>query len=116
MRQENVAPYEWSASDSLLNDMAAGSYNLRAVATDNGGQSGENTISISVGGGSGPGGGFVYYADEGSGIWVENKDLAYGANGSFNYIYNAWGWYVFDNATFGGDPAPGSAKKGYVRD
>ncbi|GAB1855787.1 hypothetical protein MHTCC0001_06210 [Flavobacteriaceae bacterium MHTCC 0001] len=55
VRQENVAPYDWNGSgqnDPLLVDMVAGTYTLRAVATDNDGKTGEASISITVGGGN----------------------------------------------------------------
>ena len=49
VRQENVTPYTWSASnDAALNNLAAGSYTLKAVATDNEGASSETSITINV--------------------------------------------------------------------
>jgi hypothetical protein len=41
-------------------------------------------------------------------------DVAYGANGSFNYLYGVTGTIVFNNATFG-DPIPGVAKSGFFK-
>lgn len=51
VRQENNAPYEWNAAsqnDPLLQNMAAGRYTLRAVATDDAGATGEATIVVTV--------------------------------------------------------------------
>ncbi len=51
VRQENVVPYEWAApgqQDDILRNLDSGSYTLRAVATDNNGNTGENTITIIV--------------------------------------------------------------------
>ncbi|MFT4143958.1 MAG: family 78 glycoside hydrolase catalytic domain [Mobilitalea sp.] len=42
-------------------------------------------------------------------------DVAYGANGSYYFLYNQTGNITFNNTTFGGDPAPNVAKKGYYR-
>lgn len=41
-------------------------------------------------------------------------DLAYGANGKFNYTNSVTGTILFNNATFG-DPITGIAKKGYYK-
>ena len=50
VRQENVIPYTWSASkDAALSNLAAGSYTLKAIATDNEGASNETSITITVG-------------------------------------------------------------------
>jgi len=54
IRQENGAPYEWGANNSNQTDagmqnLAAGTYTLRAVATDNEGNTGESSITITVG-------------------------------------------------------------------
>ncbi|KAA1246639.1 G8 domain-containing protein [Aquimarina sp. RZ0] len=51
VRQENITPYEWGASgqdDLLLQNLSAGSYTLRIVATDNDGATSEATLTISV--------------------------------------------------------------------
>ena len=50
VRQENVAPYDWNHTglDALLQNMAAGTYSLKAVATDSKGLSGETSITILV--------------------------------------------------------------------
>jgi hypothetical protein len=42
-------------------------------------------------------------------------DVAYGANGSYYFLYNQTGSITFNNTTFGGDPAPNIPKKGYYR-
>jgi alpha-L-rhamnosidase len=42
-------------------------------------------------------------------------DVAFGANGSYNFLYGKTGSITFNNTTFGGDPAPGVAKLGYYR-
>ncbi|GAB1855485.1 hypothetical protein MHTCC0001_03190 [Flavobacteriaceae bacterium MHTCC 0001] len=55
VRQENIAPYEWglsSQNDTALENMAAGTYTLRAVAEDNDGQTAETSIQITVGSGT----------------------------------------------------------------
>ena len=41
-------------------------------------------------------------------------DVAYGANGQFNYLSGRTGTIAFNNATFG-DPIPGVAKAGYFK-
>jgi len=41
-------------------------------------------------------------------------DLAYGANGSFNYLYAQTGTVTFNNPTFG-DPASGTPKAGFYK-
>jgi len=48
VRQENVSAYEWGAGDSVLQNLAAGKHQLTAVATDDAGNSTEETISITV--------------------------------------------------------------------
>jgi hypothetical protein len=40
--------------------------------------------------------------------------VAYGANGSFNYLYGQTGTITFNNATFG-DPTPGYPKSSYYK-
>lgn len=52
VRQEGLAPYEWGAAgqnDPLLQNLVAGTYTLRLVATDNAGATGQATITITVG-------------------------------------------------------------------
>ncbi len=49
--EKNAAPYEWNTSgqsDLLLVDMVAGSYILKALATNNSGKIGETSIIINV--------------------------------------------------------------------
>jgi fibronectin type 3 domain-containing protein len=48
VRQENTAPYEWGASDPLLQNLSEGSYVLEAVATDNLGATASHSITIYV--------------------------------------------------------------------
>lgn len=60
--------------------------------------------------------GYTAVSGEGERYFLPQKgDVAYGANGKFLYKYGQTGSIVFDNATFGGDPAPGIVKKGYYR-
>jgi len=42
-------------------------------------------------------------------------DVAFGANGSYSYLYGVNGSFTFNNTTFGGDPAPGIVKSGFYR-
>ena len=46
--------------------------------------------------------------------WSGSIDVAYGANGSFNYLYSKTGTITFNNATFD-DPIPGVLKAGFYR-
>ncbi|MEM6910373.1 MAG: Ig-like domain-containing protein [Verrucomicrobiota bacterium] len=48
VRQEVAAPYEWGADDLALEDLAAGEYVLRAVATDSEGETSSAEIVVSV--------------------------------------------------------------------
>jgi len=52
VRQENVAPYEWGSpgdsNDQQLRNLAAGSYTLMAIATDDRGAETSSEISITV--------------------------------------------------------------------
>lgn len=50
VRQENFAPYDWNhnGQDPVFDNMAAGTYTLKAVATDDGGLTGETSITITV--------------------------------------------------------------------
>src|SRR5574344_328422 len=54
VRQENGAPYPWNdaSQDVLLRNMAEGTYTLRAVATDNAGNTGEASLQIKVAAGT----------------------------------------------------------------
>ncbi|HEY0192167.1 MAG TPA: right-handed parallel beta-helix repeat-containing protein, partial [Kofleriaceae bacterium] len=59
--------------------------------------------------------GFTYVADENATYTLPAVgDVAYGANGSFNYRYAATGAVTFNNATFQ-DPSPGATKHGFYR-
>ncbi|MEM1328177.1 MAG: Ig-like domain-containing protein [Bacteroidota bacterium] len=58
VRREGLPPYEWgkpNQPDNQLKNMAAGTYMLEAVATDNDGNTGSATISFTVSGGMGGG-------------------------------------------------------------
>ena len=49
IRQDNITPYEWPASqDTVLQNLPAGTHILTAVATDNKGRITENSITITV--------------------------------------------------------------------
>ncbi|MCV9386665.1 BNR-4 repeat-containing protein [Reichenbachiella ulvae] len=62
-----------------------------------------------------PPAGFSYAADEGDMVNVTGTiDIAYGAIGQFNYLYNQTSDVTCSNATFG-DPIPGTVKKCYVK-
>jgi fibronectin type 3 domain-containing protein len=59
--------------------------------------------------------GYTYVADERqSYTFTTTVDLAFGANGSFNYLFSRTGTITFDTATFG-DPIPGTAKYGFYK-
>ena len=52
VRRENLAPYQWgqaNQNDPLLQNLTAGTYELKAVAYDNDGDSNQATITITVG-------------------------------------------------------------------
>lgn len=60
--------------------------------------------------------GYTYCAEETQSFALPStSDVAYGANGKFNYLYGKTGTIAFNNTTFGGDPIPGVAKKGYYK-
>ncbi len=60
--------------------------------------------------------GYTYCAEEGQSFTLMGIcDVAYGANGQFSYLYGQTGSITYTNATFGGDPIPGVAKKGYYK-
>jgi hypothetical protein len=65
-----------------------------------------------------PGGGptgYTYCASENQSFnFSQTVDVAYGADGSFNYRNNLTGTVAFNNANFG-DPIPGVVKGGYYR-
>ena len=48
VRQENASPYEWGGADAALQNLAAGTYELSALATDDAGDSSESTITITI--------------------------------------------------------------------
>lgn len=60
--------------------------------------------------------GFNYVAKEGETYTFDTPvDLAYGANGKYNFKYSQSGEITFNNSTFG-DSNPGIVKDGYARD
>jgi len=59
--------------------------------------------------------GYTYCAAEnGSYTFSQTVDVAYGANGAFNYKTGLTGTVTFNNATFG-DPISGTAKAGFYK-
>lgn len=68
------------------------------------------------GGGSGGPAGYTFCANENQRCnFSGTKDVAYGANGSFNYKYNITGGIDCNNGTFG-DPISGVGKACYTKD
>jgi len=60
--------------------------------------------------------GYTWCASEnGSFTLPSTCDVAYGANGSFNYQYGKTGTITFNNTTFAPDPIPGVAKSGFYK-
>ena len=61
VRQENVPPYEWghdnSPNPNEVNGLSAGTYTIKAVATDNDGETGQATFTLTVQGDNDNGGG-----------------------------------------------------------
>ena len=59
VRKESIAPYEWGDpaqnNDPLLQNLQAGTYTLKAIATDNKDATSETSITITVGSSSGGG-------------------------------------------------------------
>ena len=59
--------------------------------------------------------GYTFCCNEGESFtFTETVDVAYGANGQFNYMYGVTGTITFDNATFG-DPIFGVVKAGFYK-
>ena len=82
--------------------------------TDDDGRMAEMTFWKAPAMGEGPAG-FTYIADEGQSYNFDQKvDVAYGANGAFNYLYGRTGPIAFNDATFG-NAISGVGKKGYYR-
>ena len=48
VRQENISPYEWGGNDAALTNLKAGTYVLKAVATDKKGAKAEKSITLTV--------------------------------------------------------------------
>lgn len=60
--------------------------------------------------------GYTWCASEGGSFTLPaTSDVAYGANGSYYYMYGKSGRVTFNTATFGGDPIPNTVKSGYYR-
>ena len=60
--------------------------------------------------------GYIYCADEGDSVTFDVEvNVAYGADGSFNYLYGVSGTITFDNDTFG-DPIHGTVKHGFYQE
>lgn len=71
--------------------------------------------SSSSSGGTGGPSGYTYCAGENQTYtFTQTVDVAYGANGSYNYKTGVTGTIAFNNATFG-DPIPGVVKSGYYK-
>ena len=59
--------------------------------------------------------GYTYCADEGVSVTFDMYvNVAYGADGNFNYLYEVTGTITFDNDTFG-DPIHGTVKHGFYQ-
>ncbi len=59
--------------------------------------------------------GYTWCANEGGSCTLNSpSDVAYGADGKFNYRYGVTGTIAINNNTFG-DPIPGAAKAGYYK-
>lgn len=70
-----------------------------------------NNIDISV---TPPG--YTWCANEGSSYTLPGTcDVAYGANGSYYYLYGQTGNITFNTTTFGGDPCPNVQKSGFYK-
>ncbi len=80
------------------------------------GSIGGSSISLTIGNAApvGPAGYTWCAAEGGSCSFTDNVDVAYGANGKFNYRYNVTGSVSINNATFG-DPIPGVPKAGFYK-
>jgi pectate lyase len=132
-----ISAYAWSGTDtvsrvdfysdtSLLgtdhslpysytwNDVQPGTYNLTARAIENIARiSVSEPVSITVIGGPE---GYEYCSPEGgSCTWAGLYNIAYGADGKFNYIYNVTGTVDCKNDVFG-DPIYGTAKSCWVQE
>ena len=60
--------------------------------------------------------GYTFCANESQTYTLSSlSDVAYGANGSFYYLYGLTGSVSFDNTTFGGDPLPNVSKSGFCK-
>jgi len=94
------------------NFSAVGGYDL---VTGWGSPNGQATIDALAGANKTGPAGYTWCASENGSFTLPGTcDLAYGANGSFNYLSAKTGTITFNNATFG-DPIPGVVKSGYYK-
>ena len=89
------------------NQGAIGSYTFSGVNAG-------HTISATFSPIPGPAGYTWCAGENGSFTLPGTCDVAFGANGSFNYLYGKTGTITFNNATFG-DPISGVAKAGFYK-
>ena len=95
VRQENIDPYEWKASqDHELDNMAPGSYTLTARAVDNNGYYRDSYITIYVGNGgcqnltaAGEIGGSESECDSYDPAPISNVTLPSGGSGEIEYLW-----------------------------
>jgi len=60
--------------------------------------------------------GYTWCANENASFALNGTcDVAYGANGSFTYLYSQSGTLAFTNSTFGRDPLPNVVKYGFYK-
>lgn len=127
IRKETTAPYEWNYSvvDNLILNLAAGTYTLKAIATDNKGKASEKVLTLTINGkivtpptvDYTPPAGYTVAANEwGNVIVTGTMNIAYGANGTFTYLYNQTSNVACTNTAFGNDPVSGVSKKCFVKE
>lgn len=110
---DNTFPYaiSWEPSET-------GVYTIEAIATDNEGLTGTASVTLVVKDPTTTTGlpeDFVLVANENQTINVTGAiDIAYGANGQFNFLFNQTSNVVCNNRTFG-EPIPRVVKKCYAR-
>ncbi len=97
---------------------ASTTYYYRARATNGSGDSTNSNTDSATTLASTPVGpaGYTYVVIENQSydFGTQIVDVAYGANGTFNYLSGKTGIVTFDNTTFG-DPLPGSTKYGFYK-
>ena len=100
VRQENNAPYEWGADgqgDTVLENMAAGTYTLQAIATDDDGATASASITVTVA----PPANLRPVADAGADLAVADDDMDDQAS-------------VTLDGTGSSDPTPGGSIASYA--